>query len=148
MPTNGTIISGFGIRFHPILKYRRLHAGLDISANTGDNIYATGDGVVKHAGREGTFGNLVIIDHGYGYETYYAHLSAIAKGIKPGVTVKRGDKIALAGQTGQAVGPHLHYEVLKNGKPIDPINFLFADTSPAQYLRYKKLAEKSTKSMD
>lgn len=147
-PTSGTLISGFGIRFHPILKYRRMHEGLDFSANTGDAIYATGDGVVKRASRKGTFGNLVIIDHGYGYETYYAHLSAFAKGIRPGATVKRGDKIGLAGTSGRSVGPHLHYEVHKEGKAIDPINFLFADTSPAEYLKFRKIAEKNTKSLD
>lgn len=147
-PASGTLISGFGLRFHPILKYRRMHEGLDFSANTGDTIYATGAGVVKHAGRKSTFGNLIIIDHGYGYETYYAHLSALAKGVKPGTRVERGQKIGLAGSSGRSVGPHLHYEIHKDGQAIDPINFLFADTSPAQYLRYRNIAERSTKSLD
>lgn len=147
-PTDGALISGFGLRFHPILKYRRMHEGLDFSANMGDTIYATGDGVVKIASRQGTYGNLVVIDHGYGYETYYAHLSAFAKGIRPGATVKRGEKIGLAGTSGRSVGPHLHYEVHKEGKAIDPINFLFADTSPAEYLKMRKAAEKNTKSLD
>lgn len=147
-PTEGALISGFGLRFHPILKYRRMHEGLDFSANMGDAIYATGDGVVKIASRQGTFGNLVVIDHGYEYETYYAHLSAFAKGIRPGVSVKRGEKIGLAGTSGRSVGPHLHYEVHKKGKALDPINFLFADTSPAEYLNMRRVAEKNTKSLD
>lgn len=147
-PTSGTLISGFGMRFHPILKYRRMHDGLDFSANIGDDVFATGKGVVKHAGRKNTYGNLVIIDHGYGYETYYAHLSAFAKGIKPGATVNRGDKLGLAGTSGRSVGPHLHYEIYKDGRSVNPINFLFADTSPDQYLRYRKIAENSTKSLD
>jgi murein DD-endopeptidase MepM/ murein hydrolase activator NlpD len=147
-PITGTLISGYGMRYHPILKYRRMHEGLDFSANIGDDIYATGGGVVKHAGRKSTYGNLVIIDHGYGYETYYAHLSAFGKGIKAGATVERGDKVGLAGTSGRSVGPHLHYEIYKDGKSVDPINFLFADTSPSQYLQLKKIAENSTKSLD
>lgn len=147
-PVNGPLISGFGMRYHPILKYQRMHEGLDFSANIGDPIFATGDGVIKHAGRKGTYGNLVIIDHGFGYETYYAHLSGLAKGIKPGTQVSRGDKIGLAGSSGQSVGPHLHYEVRKEGSAIDPLNFLYADTSPTEYLKFKRIAESNTKSMD
>lgn len=147
-PTEGALISGFGLRYHPILKYRRMHEGLDFSANVGDAIYASGDGVIKIARRKSTFGNLVVIDHGFGYETYYAHLSAFAKGIKPGAKVKRGDKLGLAGESGLAVGPHLHYEVHKDGKTIDPINYLFADTSPSEFLKYRRIAETSSKSMD
>ena len=147
-PTEGTLISGFGLRFHPILKYRRMHDGLDFSANLGDKIYSTGKGVVKHAGSRGTYGNLVVIDHGYGYETYYAHLSNISKGIRPGAKVKRGQKIGLAGTSGQSVGPHLHYEVHKNGKAVDPINYLYANTSPSEYLKFKHVAETNMKSLD
>jgi|AntRauTorcE11898_2_1112593.scaffolds.fasta_scaffold02026_5 murein DD-endopeptidase MepM/ murein hydrolase activator NlpD len=147
-PTEGALISGYGLRFHPILQYRRMHEGLDFSANTGDAIYATGAGVIKKASREGTFGNLVIIDHGYGFETYYAHLSAFPKGIKSGATVNRGDKIGFAGTSGQSVGPHLHYEVHKNEKSVDPLNYLFADTSPAEFLKYKNISARSTKSLD
>ena len=147
-PTKGIILSGYGMRFHPMLKYRRMHEGLDFRANVGDEIYATGDGVVKLARRKGTYGQLVIIDHGYGYETRYAHLSAFGKGIKPGAKVKRGDVIGLSGSSGLAEGPHLHYEVYKNNKAIDPINFLFADTSPQEFVMYKEIAETSQKSMD
>lgn len=147
-PANGIITSGYGMRFHPILKYRTMHEGLDFSANLGDPVFSTGKGVVKYAKRMGTYGNLVIIDHGYGYKTYYAHLSAFAKGIKPGAVVKRGQKIAFAGSTGRSTGPHIHYEVHKNGKPVNPIHYLIVDTSPAEYLKMKRRAEISTKSFD
>ncbi|HYW36036.1 MAG TPA: M23 family metallopeptidase [Balneolaceae bacterium] len=147
-PVAGPITSGFGMRYHPILHHMRFHKGVDIGAPVGTKIYASAAGVVKHAGPEGTYGNLIIIDDGYGYETYYAHLSAIAKGIKPGVNVKRGEKIGLVGQTGLTTGPHLHYEVHKNGKAVNPIIYFYANTTPSQFLKYKRMAEKSTKSMD
>ncbi len=147
-PVNGELVSGYGVRFHPILQYRRMHDGIDFSVDTGDDIYATGGGVVKHAGRKGTFGNLVIIDHGYGYESYYSHLSAFAKNIGPGVKVKRGDKVGLAGESGLATGPNLHYEIRKDGHPVNPIYYFFADTPPREYVRLKRIADSSTKSMD
>lgn len=147
-PTKGIILSGYGMRYHPILQYRRQHEGLDFRANIGDEVYATGDGVVKHAGLKGTFGRLVIIDHDYGYESYYAHLSSFAKGIKPGTKVKRGDRIGFSGQSGRVEGPHLHYEVHQNDQPVDPLNYLFADTTPEEYMMYKEIVENNHKSMD
>lgn len=147
-PVKGIILSGFGMRFHPMLKYRRMHEGLDFRANVGDQVFATGDGVVKLARRKGTYGQLVIIDHGHGYETRYAHLSAFGKGIKPGAKVNRGDVIGLTGNSGLSKGPHLHYEVYKNKRAIDPINYLFADTSPDEFLMYKEIAETNQESMD
>ncbi|GAA5521187.1 peptidoglycan DD-metalloendopeptidase family protein [Aliifodinibius salicampi] len=147
-PTQGDVVSGFGKRYHPILKYRRQHDGLDFKANIGDQIYATGNGVVKHAGRKGTYGRLLIIDHGYGYETYYAHLSSFAKDIRPGTRVERGQLVAYSGNTGMSSGPHLHYEIHKDGSPLDPLNFLFADVSPEEYSSYKRIAEQSQISMD
>ncbi len=147
-PTQGDVVSGFGKRYHPILKYRRQHDGLDFKANIGDQIYATGNGVVKHAGRKGTYGRLLIIDHGYGYETYYAHLSSFAKDIRPGTRVERGQLVAYSGNTGMSSGPHLHYEIHKDGSPLDPLNFLFADVSPEEYSSYKRIAEQSQMSMD
>ncbi|MDZ7715545.1 MAG: M23 family metallopeptidase [Balneolaceae bacterium] len=147
-PTSGIVLSGYGMRFHPMLGYRRMHDGLDFRANVGEEIYATGDGTIKMARRNGNYGQLIIIDHGFGYETRYAHLSAYAKGIKPGAKVERGDMIGLSGESGLAEGPHLHYEVYKDGKAIDPINYLFADTSPEEFLMYKQIAESSEKSMD
>jgi murein DD-endopeptidase MepM/ murein hydrolase activator NlpD len=147
-PTDGIILSGFGMRFHPVLQYERQHDGLDFRANVGSHIFATGEGVVKYAALRGTFGRLLVIDHGYGYESYYAHLSSFAKGIKPGTKVKRGDLVAFSGQTGMVDGPHLHYEVHKNNKPIDPLNYLFADTTPEEYMMYKDIVENNHKSMD
>lgn len=147
-PTKGIILSGFGMRYHPILQYRRQHEGLDFRANIGNDIYATGDGVVKYASLKGTYGRLIIIDHEYGYESYYAHLSSFAKGIKPGKKVKRGDLIGFSGQSGRVQGPHLHYEVHQNDKPVDPLNYLFADTTPEEYMMYKEIVENNHKSMD
>lgn len=147
-PTEGIILSGFGMRYHPVLQYRRQHEGLDFRANVGNEIYATGDGVVKHASLKGTYGRLLIIDHDYGYESYYAHLSSFAKDIKPGTKVKRGDLIGFTGQSGMVEGPHLHYEVHKDGQPVDPLNYLFADTTPDEYMMYKEIVENNHKSMD
>jgi murein DD-endopeptidase MepM/ murein hydrolase activator NlpD len=147
-PTEGIILSGFGMRYHPVLQYRRHHEGLDFRANVGNEIFATGNGVVKHAGLKGTYGRLLIIDHDYGYESYYAHLSSFAKNIKPGTKVKRGDLIGFTGQSGMVEGPHLHYEVHKDDEPIDPLNYLFADTTPEEYMMYKEIVENNHKSMD
>lgn len=147
-PTDGIILSGFGMRYHPVLKYTRMHEGLDFRADVGNKVFATGDGVIKYAKRKGTYGRTVIIDHGYGYETYYAHLSSFAKKIKPGTKVKRGDLIAYSGESGRVTGPHVHYEVHKNGEPIDPINYLFADTTPQEYQMYKNIVANNEKSMD
>ncbi len=148
IPAEGSLVSGFGMRYHPILKYRTMHEGLDFSAEIGEPVYSTGKGIVKYAKQMGTYGNLVIVDHGYGYETYYAHLSAFSKDIGPGVEVKRGQKIGYIGSTGRSTGPHLHYEVHKDDNPVNPIKYLIADTSPSEYLKMKRQAESSTKSLD
>ncbi len=114
----------FGYRFHPILKIRRMHNGLDFRANTGEPVYAPGDGKVTFVGRKGGYGKVIIINHGFGYKTLYAHLSK-AK-VKRGEKVKRGDLIALTGNTGSlSTGPHLHYEVRHNGIALNPRNFIF-----------------------
>lgn len=147
-PTKGVVISGFGMRYHPMLGYRRMHEGLDFRANIGDEVYATGDGVVKTARLKGTYGKIVEIDHGYGYTTLYAHLSEFEDGIEPGTEVKRGDLIAYSGNSGRSEGPHLHYEILRDGEAEDPINYLFADTSPEEFQMYKEIAENSEKSLD
>lgn len=147
-PTEGIILSGYGMRYHPVLQYRRQHEGLDFRANVGNEIFATGDGVVKHAGLKSTYGRLLVIDHDYGYESYYAHLSSFANDIQPGTKVKRGDLIGFTGESGMVEGPHLHYEVHKDGQPIDPLNYLFADTTPDEYMMYKEIVENNHKSMD
>lgn len=147
-PTKDRVLSGFGMRYHPLLGYQRMHEGLDFRADIGDEVYATGDGVVKVARLRGTYGQVIEIDHGFGFRTLYAHLSAFAQGIKPGTQVKRGDLIAFSGNSGRSEGPHLHYEVYKDNKAVDPINYLFADTSPEEFLMYKNIAENSEKSLD
>lgn len=147
-PTSGILLSGYGVRFHPILKYNRRHNGLDFRADVGDPIFATGDGTVKYAGRQSTLGLIVIIDHGFGYETLFAHLSGFSKGIKRGAKVKRGEQIAMAGDSGLSEGPHLHYEVHYNKRPVDPIYYLFADTSPEEYAMFKEISETNKNSLD
>lgn len=137
-PVNGIIVSGFGMRPHPILRYNRMHEGVDFRAEVNTEVFATGDGVVTHAGRRGAFGNLLEIDHGFGIVTRYAHLSSFASGVRVGTQVKRGDIVAFSGNTGRSAGPHLHYEVLVDGSPQDPINFVIADISPEEYLMFKR----------
>lgn len=147
-PVPGIMLSGFGMRYHPVLKYRRMHDGLDFRAKVGTPIHATGDGVIKYAARKGTYGLLIMIDHGYGIETRFAHLSAFKKGIRPGVKVKRGDVIGYTGNTGLTEGPHLHYEIRRKGEPIDPLNYLFANITPEEYAMYQEIAKKNPNSMD
>lgn len=147
-PVNGVMLSGYGIRVHPVLKYRRMHEGVDFRAEVGTDIYATGDGVIKYASRRGTFGNLLVIDHGFGITTHYAHLSGFGDNIKPGTKVERGQLVAYSGNTGLTEGPHLHYEVHINDRPVDPLNYLFAEISPEEYLMYKDISESNPMSMD
>ena len=129
------IVSGFGYRFHPILKYRRLHTGIDLTASTGTPIYATGDGVVRVAGRnpEGYsgYGVVVEIDHGFGFRTLYAHMSTTM--VKSGQKVKRGEQIGTVGSSGMSTGAHLHYEVILNGKKVDPVFYFFNDLTLQEY---------------
>lgn len=122
-PVEGTITSGFGMRNHPILRRRRAHKGLDIAAPTGTEIFAPGRGVVTFSGRKNGYGNTVIVDHGYGYTTLYAHCSKLL--VEKGASVSRGDVIALVGSTGRSTGPHLHYEVRINGTHMNPSAFIF-----------------------
>lgn len=147
-PVNGILLSGFGPRIHPVLKYRRMHEGIDFRANVGSEIYSTGDGVVKYVGRRGNYGLLIEIDHGHGYISRYAHLSGFADNLKAGSTIDRGELLGYTGESGMTNGPHLHYEVLQNGKAVDPLNYLFADITPEEYLMYKDIAENNPMSMD
>jgi murein DD-endopeptidase MepM/ murein hydrolase activator NlpD len=117
----GLIRSGFGWRVHPILGYRRLHAGVDYAAPRGTPIFAAGNGVVEKAGRSAGYGNLTLIKHTNGYETAYGHQSAFAKGIVPGAKVRQGQIIGYVGSTGLSTGPHLHFEIRVNEKPVDPL---------------------------
>jgi murein DD-endopeptidase MepM/ murein hydrolase activator NlpD len=126
IPTDGPIGDRFGMRSHPILKIRRMHTGIDILVNNGENIYAPGDGIVVKANNRSGYGKTIEIDHGHGYTTLYAHLSKLK--VKQGQSVKRGDLLGLSGETGSlATGPHLHYEVKHNGVHLNPKNFIFSD---------------------
>ncbi len=141
------IASGFKlIRYHPILKMNRPHKGLDFTASRGTNVYATGDGVVKRAQYSKSFGNVIYIDHGFGYETRYAHLHNF--NIKVGQKVKRGDVIGFVGNTGLSVSSHLHYEIHYKGVAIDPINFFHRDLSNEQYESLIEHSENSTVILD
>jgi murein DD-endopeptidase MepM/ murein hydrolase activator NlpD len=147
-PVAGILLSGYGMRVHPVLNYQRMHHGADFRADVGTEVFSTGDGVVKFAGRRGTYGNLLEIDHGYGYVTRYAHLSSFVDGIRPGAKVTRGQLVAYSGNTGVTQGPHLHYEVRINGRSVDPLNYLFADITPEEYQMYKEISESNPMSMD
>lgn len=121
-PVMGRITSEFGSRENPIHGGQEFHSGLDISAGTGTPVKATADGIVSFSGWSAGNGNLVVIEHGFGYSTFYAHNSSIA--VRVGQKVKRGEIIAHVGSTGNTTGPHLHYEVWHNGKPVNPIDFI------------------------
>ncbi len=125
-------VGGFGMRLHPVLHVWRMHYGLDIINDVGTPVYAAGDGVVRVAGRtQGGLGVLVEITHGYGYASLYAHLSQVL--VSPGQRVQRGDLIAKCGRTGLVSGPHLHYEVRRNGVSQNPVDFFFDDIDAARY---------------
>ena len=119
--TKARMTSGFGWRTHPILKDKRFHKGVDYAAPKGTPVYATEDGVVGRAGWRGNYGKLVTVKHSEHVETFYAHLSGFAPGIRPGVGVKKGDVIGYVGMTGLATGNHLYYEVVVNNEHIDPL---------------------------
>src|SRR5262249_41810570 len=122
-PVDGfRITSGFGMRMHPLLGYTKLHKGIDFGAPPGTPIYAAGDGVVEEAGRKGGYGNYIRLRHNGTYSTAYAHLSRFAKQIRVGARVRQGEVIGYVGSTGEATGPHLHYEVLVAGNQINPLS--------------------------
>jgi murein DD-endopeptidase MepM/ murein hydrolase activator NlpD len=122
MPINAPITSNFGYRIHPILGTRRLHAGTDFGADTGTPIRAAESGTVVHAGWQGGYGNTVIIDHGQGMTTLYAHCSQLY--VRDGQAVQKGEAVAAVGSTGMSTGPHLHFEVRINGEPQNPLAFV------------------------
>lgn len=127
-PINGArLSSGFGMRRHPILGYSRMHRGTDFAAPTGTPILAAGEGTIVRAGPFSSFGNYVRIRHANGYETAYAHMSRFARGIHAGTRVRQGQIIGYVGTTGRSTGPHLHYEVLRRGQQINPINLRVAN---------------------
>jgi murein DD-endopeptidase MepM/ murein hydrolase activator NlpD len=121
-PVNNAIMrSGFGSRRHPILGYVKMHTGVDWATAYGTPIFASGNGVVEVAGVEGGYGKYVKLKHNNGYETAYGHMSAFAKGLEPGKRVRQGQVIGFVGSTGQSTGPHVHYEILVNGRFVDPM---------------------------
>lgn len=140
------VLSGFGFRIHPIHKIRKMHNGIDFTAPTGTPIQATGAGRVVKAGSGSGFGNHVIIDHGYGYKTLYAHMSRLD--VREGQTVKRGQPIGKVGSTGTSTAPHCHYEVHYRGMPINPIQFVTDGLTPTEYQELVRASEASNQSFD
>ena len=139
--------SYFGTRMDPFYKVKKFHEGVDFTAPVGTEIYAAGNGVVVNAGRNfGGYGNRVIIDHGYTYTTLYAHMSKIM--VRRGAKVKRGQVIGLVGNTGKSTAPHLHYEIRKNGRAVNPIYFFYNDISPEQFELMLELSTRPSQSMD
>ena len=139
--------SGFGYRTDPFTKARKMHEGMDFTAKTGTPIYATGDGVVEKADNTASgYGNHIVIRHGFGYETLYGHLSRYK--CRAGQHIKRGDIIGYVGSTGRSEGPHLHYEVHKNGKVVNPLNFYYGNISAVEYVAIAQSANQENQSFD
>jgi murein DD-endopeptidase MepM/ murein hydrolase activator NlpD len=139
--------SGYGWRTDPFTKARKKHWGMDFTAPRGTPIYASGDGVVIRADqRSSGYGKHVRIDHGFGYITLYAHMSKY--NVRKGQKVKRGDIIGFVGNTGRSQGPHLHYEVIKNGTKVNPINFYYGNLSPEEFAAMQKAAQIEGQSLD
>ncbi len=139
--------SYFGYRTDPIYKVKKFHEGIDFSAPIGTPIYSTGDGVVKEIkkSRRG-YGNRILIDHGYGYQTFYAHVHKFK--VRKGQKIERGQVIATVGNTGKSTAPHLHYEVRKDGKAVNPIYYFFNDLTPEEYETVLELSTRPTQSLD
>jgi murein DD-endopeptidase MepM/ murein hydrolase activator NlpD len=139
--------SGFGYRNDPFTKIRKFHYGMDFTAKTGTPIFATGDGtVIKADNSLSGYGNLIIINHGFGYKSFYAHMSKFKA--RNGQKVKRGDIIGYVGSTGRSEAPHLHYEVHKDGQPINPINFYYGSISAEEYKAISELANQENQALD
>jgi murein DD-endopeptidase MepM/ murein hydrolase activator NlpD len=138
--------SGWGMRMHPIYRIPRFHYGMDFTAPVGTDIFVTGNGIVKEVGRNAGYGNTIIVDHGYGYETLYGHLSRI--NVKVGQTVNRGDVIGFVGSSGASTAPHLHYEVMKNGQKVNPQNYYFQDLNPLEYEKMISISSNTGQSFD
>ncbi len=140
------LASGYGTRFHPILKVNKMHKGLDFAASTGTPIYATGDGSVKVSEFNSGYGNMVVLKHGNGYESLYAHMSRSK--VRNGQKVKRGDVIGYVGSTGLSTGAHLHYEIHKNGEAVDPVMYFYNDVDPDDFIKIYQNSKKMSLSLD
>lgn len=141
------IASGFGLRIHPIYKISKLHTGMDFTAPLGTEVYASGDGtVISVQSSKRGMGNYIVINHGFGYTSLYAHLESF--NVKEGRKVRRGDIIGFVGNTGMSVAPHLHYEVKLNEVNVDPVNYFFNDLTPAEYEKMIEIASKTGQSFD
>jgi len=140
------LASGFGMRIHPIYKYKKMHTGVDFAASIGTPIYATADGVIDKAEFNFSgYGKMIEIDHGFGYRTRYAHMHDFA--VRPGQKVKRGELIGYVGDTGLSTAPHLHYEVFMNGAYVNPIYYFFNDLNAAEYEKLVELASVDNQSL-
>lgn len=141
------LTASYGMRFHPFYKTLKSHQGVDYTIPEGSRVFATADGTVSSVGnRNSTSGQTVVIDHGNGYETLYGHLSSIQ--VRKGQNVRRGDIIALSGDTGLSLAPHLHYEVRYNGVRVDPVHYFFMELSPSEYRRMMRIAQAGMQSFD
>jgi murein DD-endopeptidase MepM/ murein hydrolase activator NlpD len=140
------LVSGYGMRMHPIYKTMRMHTGVDFTAPTGTPIYAPGNGRVTTVERSRYgYGMVIVIDHGYGYETLYSHLSQF--NVRVGQRVKRGEVIGFVGNSGISTAPHLHYEVIRNGSKVNPINYFFNDLSPNEFEYIIEVASRVNQSL-
>ncbi|HAC20695.1 MAG: M23 family metallopeptidase [Tannerellaceae bacterium] len=140
------LASGYGMRIDPIYRTPKFHAGMDFTAKKGTDVYATGNGKITFAGWRQGYGNCIIVNHGFGYETLYGHLDKIKTRV--GKTVTRGEIIGTVGNTGKSTGNHLHYEVMVRGKNDNPAKYYFMDLTPEEYERMIQLADSRGQVMD
>lgn len=140
------VASGYGYRIHPIFKTHKFHSGIDFTAPQGTPIYSTGNGTVSTAENGSGYGNHVVVYHGFGYSSLYAHMSRIKA--RPGQKVKRGELIGYVGSTGTSTAPHVHYEVIKGGNKINPINYFFNDLTEEEYQAIRDIASREGQSFD
>ena len=138
--------SGYGLRIDPIYRTPRFHSGMDFSAKIGTDVYATGDGKITMAAWKQGYGNCIVINHGYGFQTLYGHLSKYK--VRVGQKVKRGEVIGQVGNTGKSTGPHLHYEVIVRGKHDNPSKYYYMDLTPEEYDRMIQIADNHGQVMD
>lgn len=145
-PQLSLLTASYGMRIHPFFKTLKSHQGVDYTIPEGSRVFATADGKVKEVSTRSTSGQSVVIDHGNGFETSYSHLGKI--NVRKGEQVRRGDIIALSGNSGLSLAPHLHYEVRNNGMRVDPIHYFFMELSPREYKRIIRIAQSGMQSFD